>query len=78
MDQQPVFIVQKRKMSYFPDRIFVQILKSKHTVSPKSFDPFYIVSYYMKWVKTFWTDSMANVKPDQNIKLSVNHLQHLA
>ena len=25
------------------------------TVSPRSSDPFYIVSYYIKWVTTSWT-----------------------
>ena len=27
------------------------------TVCPTSLYPFYIVSYYKKWVKTFWTYS---------------------
>ena len=29
-----------------------------NTVCPRSSDPFYIVSYYLKWVSTFWTYSM--------------------
>ena len=29
----------------------------KGTLCPRSVDPFYIVLYYIKWVKTFWTDS---------------------
>ena len=33
-----------------------KILKyGKHTVCPGSIDPFYIVSYYIKWVTTSWT-----------------------
>ena len=28
------------------------------TVRPGSSDPFYIVSYYLKWVTTSWTHSM--------------------
>ena len=28
------------------------------TVCPGSSDPFYIVSYYIKWVTTYWTHSM--------------------
>ena len=28
-----------------------------YTVCPKSSDPFYIVSYYIKWVTTSWTYS---------------------
>ena len=33
------------------------INKSNHTVCPRSFDPFYKVSYYIKWVQTSWTYS---------------------
>ena len=29
------------------------------TVCPRSLDQFYIVSYYMKWVNTSWTDSIS-------------------
>ena len=29
----------------------------QYTVRPKSSDPFYIVSYYIKWVTTSWTHS---------------------
>ena len=29
-----------------------------YTVCSKSLDPFYIVTYYIKWVKTSWTYSM--------------------
>ena len=28
-----------------------------HTVCPKSLDIIYIVSFYINWVKTSWTDS---------------------
>ena len=28
-----------------------------YTVCPGSSDPFYIISYYIKWVTTFWTHS---------------------
>ena len=28
---------------------------------PRSSDPFYIVSYYIKWVTTTWTHSMLNM-----------------
>ena len=27
-----------------------------HTICPRSIDPFYIVTNYIKWVKTSWTD----------------------
>ena len=32
-----------------------------HTVCPRSSDPFYIVSYYIKWVTTSWTYSISLV-----------------
>ena len=28
------------------------------TVCPRSLDPIYIVTYYIIWVKTSWTDSI--------------------
>ena len=28
-----------------------------YTVCPRSSDPFYIISYYIKWVTTSWTNS---------------------
>ena len=30
------------------------------TLSPRSLDPLYVVSYHVKWVKTFWTYSIKN------------------
>ena len=32
-----------------------------HTVCPRSSDPFFIVTYYIKWVTT-WTDGNINFK----------------
>ena len=32
-------------------------MKKYYTVCPRSSDPFYIVSYYIKWVTTSWTHS---------------------
>ena len=32
------------------------------TICPRSSDPFYIVSYYIKWVTTSWTYSMSHYK----------------
>ena len=32
-------------------------LPDLHTVCPRSLDPIYIATYYIKWVKTSWTDS---------------------
>ena len=31
-----------------------------HTVCPRGSDPFYIVSYYIKWVTSSWTHSSSN------------------
>ena len=31
--------------------------KHNRTLCPRSFDPFYIVCYYINWVKTTWTDN---------------------
>ena len=28
---------------------------------PRSLDPFYIVAYYIKWAKTYWTYSISTV-----------------
>ena len=33
----------------------VQLFPFMFNVCPKSLDPFYIVTYYIKWVKTSWT-----------------------
>ena len=33
------------------------VIVSYYTVFPKSSDPFYELTYYMKWVPTFWTYS---------------------
>ena len=42
------------------DDIGNTIQNIKHTVCPRSLDPFYILSYYIKWVTTSWTHSMIN------------------
>ena len=34
-----------------------------NTLCPRSSDPFYIVSYYIKWVTTSWTHSMRHMPP---------------
>ena len=33
-------------------------LLSYNTVCPRSSDPFYVVTCYIKWVTTSWTDSI--------------------
>ena len=35
--------------------------RSLHTVCPRSSDPFYIVTYYIKWVTTSWTDGIVQL-----------------
>ena len=37
-----------------------KILKSTGTVCPRSYGPFYIVTYYIEWVTTSWTYSMSS------------------
>ena len=32
-----------------------KVVKVQSTLCPRSLDPFYIVSYYIKWVTTSWT-----------------------
>ena len=36
-------------------------MKILHTICPGSSDPFYIVTYYIKWVITSWTHSINNL-----------------
>ena len=33
------------------------LVSPTHIVCSRSLDPFYIVTYYIKWVKTSWIDS---------------------
>ena len=40
-----------------------------HTVCPRSSDPFYIVSYYIKWVTASWT--YRNLSEKKRIKSSI-------
>ena len=39
-------------------RQFTVLLDIHTTVCPRSSDPFFIVSYYIKWITTSWTYSM--------------------
>ena len=36
------------------------------TVCPGSSDSFYIVTYYMKWVTTSWTDGIKRRQPEHS------------
>jgi len=45
-----VFIVEKSFYTYGTNAL-------KNTVCPRSSDQFYVVTYYIKWVTTSWTDS---------------------
>ena len=36
-------------------------VKNPGTVCPGSSDPFYVVTYYIKWVTTSWTHSTFNI-----------------
>ena len=51
-----------------PGSVQVQILGTGsrllgHTVCPRSSDPFYIVTYYIKWVTTSWTYRFISIIP---------------
>ena len=41
-------------------RLYLGSCNLLRTVCPRSSDPFYIVSYYIKWVTTSWSYSMFN------------------
>ena len=41
-------------------RVGIKISKIPTTVYPGSSDPFYIVTYYIKWFTTSWTYSKGN------------------
>ena len=41
--------------SYPPPYVLEVLLEFRNTVCPRSSQPFYIVSYYTKWVTTSWT-----------------------
>ena len=43
-------------------------VQRKYTICPKSFDSFDIVNYYIKWVKTSWTN-ISNFKNNHFGKL---------
>jgi len=45
--------------SFWKETISNQVaFKFKGTICPGSSDPFYIVSYYIKWATTSWTHCM--------------------
>ena len=44
-----------------------------YTICPRSSDPFYIVSYYIKWVTTFWTYSKSKCNLIRIKKKIISH-----
>ena len=52
------FVVQKKRSNLSATKIRSNREKAdkKNTECPRGSDPFYIVTYYMKWVTTSWTD----------------------
>ena len=52
------------KLDYLKVEIFFFLTNVVYTVFPGSSDPFYIVSYYIKWVTTSWTYSKINYKTE--------------
>ena len=55
-----VCVLARQKPSELPQsrKICEDHSANSHTVCPRSSYPFYVVSYYIKWVTTSWTDSM--------------------
>ena len=51
-------IFESMILSEFEEEKNVQQIKNYDTVCPRSSDPIYIVSYYIKWVTTSWTYSI--------------------
>ena len=47
-----------RRHSPSLSKLFRTLQKYVITVCPRSSDPFYIVTYYIKWVTTSWTHSL--------------------
>ena len=47
-----------------------KIIYHLHTVSPRSLDQIYVVTSYIKWSKTSWTDSLSHSTPKVKTTLS--------
>ena len=52
----------RRLRKVIADAKYVIFQSSKDTICSGSSDPFYIVSYYIKWVTTSWTHSTIMLK----------------
>ena len=53
-------VVRSHIEAVFVSAFDVLSCKFNSTVCPRSFDPFYVVNYNIKLVKTSWTDSTPN------------------
>ena len=53
-------------LSYI-ESVFFQTLWPGGTVCPRSSDPVYILSYYMKWVSASWTDGILEGNTRQDL-----------
>ena len=51
-----------KKFLFYAETYVLYILHI-YTVCPRSSGPFYVVTYYIEWVTTSWTDSMNNIIP---------------
>ena len=55
----PFVSENNRKSKFNKKRCMVKYGQiSEATICPRSSDPFYMISYYMKWGKTSWTYGM--------------------
>ena len=56
-DSPPIFAIITDSTILW-NRNYKSDYKQLYTVRQRNFDTFYIVTYHIKWVKTFWTDGM--------------------
>ena len=67
----PTFVMTSDNHSRFPQSSSPRIyqFKLKITVCPRISDPFYIVSYYVKWVTTSWTHGTCLPLPTHTVHI---------
>ena len=43
-------------------KTYLKHAQTVHTICPRSLDPIHVVTWYVKWTKTFWTKSPRKIK----------------
>ena len=59
---------------YLPQLVKLTYIYILYTICPRGSDPFYIVSYNIKWVNTSWTCSMINIEHQKDINYFLSGL----